>query len=124
MEPVAAIVEGGEAFLAAMADPGRRRILLVEAPAVLGAAEARAIDAAHPGRTLVDGVTAAMAEGALKPLPPAVLADLLDAMYDRAALAGTRRTAADYHAAIRAIVEGLAPATRRVRRSGGRFPSR
>ena len=120
MDPVAAIVEGGEAFLAAMADPGRRRILLVEAPAVLGPAAATAIDAEHAGRTLVEGVTAAIEAGALRPLPPAVLADLLDAIYDRAALAATRRNAADYRAAIRAIVEGLAAPRRRAPRSGGR----
>jgi len=124
MEPVAAIVEGGEAFLAAMNDPGRRRILLVEAQAVLGPAEATAIDAAHAGRTLVEGVSAAIDAGALRPLPPAVLADLLDAIYDRAALRTTKASAADYRAAIRAIVAGLAaPAaapTRRAPGSGGR----
>lgn len=124
MNPVGAIVEGGETFLAAMDDPGRRRILLVEAPAVLGPAEAAAIDAAHAGRTLVEGVTAAIEAGALRPLPPAVLADLLDAIYDRAALRATKAGAADYRAAIRAIVAGLAAPvaapTRRARGSGGR----
>jgi AcrR family transcriptional regulator len=117
MDPVRAIVEGGETFLAAMADPGRRRILLVEAPAVLGPGEAAAIDAAHAGRTLVDGVTAAMDAGALRPLPPVVLADLLDAIYDRAALRATKANAADYRATIRAIIEGLATAAGRGTRS-------
>jgi AcrR family transcriptional regulator len=125
MDPVGAIVEGGETFLAAMSDPGRRRILLVEAPAVLGPAGAAAIDAAHAGRTLVEGVTVAIEAGALAALPAPALADLLDAMYDRAALAATRANAADYRAAIRAIVAGLAAApSRPARRSGGRGRAR
>jgi hypothetical protein len=91
---------------------------------VITSAEASAIDAAHPGRTLVEGVKAATAADALGLLPPAVIADLLDAMYDRAALAAARGNAADYRAAIRAVIEGLAGPTRRARRSGGRSPSR
>src|SRR5690606_23899710 len=53
MEPVAAIIAGGEASLDGMGDPGRRRILLIDAPAVLGPDEAAAINARHGGRTLV-----------------------------------------------------------------------
>ena len=44
-DPVADLVTGGEAYLDAMAEPGRSRLLLVEAPAVLGPADAAAIDA-------------------------------------------------------------------------------
>ncbi len=121
MKPVAAIVEGGEAFLDGMADPGRRRILVVDAPSVLGHDAVAAINARHGGRTLVEGISAAMEARAMKPLPTLAIADLLDAAFDRAALTVGSASERDYRAAIRALVEGLAaPPNRRVRRSGGR----
>ena len=119
-DPLAAIVEGGEAFLDGMGDSGRRRILVVDAPAVLGHDALAAINARHGGRTLVDGILAAMQAGALKPVPAVAIADLLDAAFDRAALAVGGASERDYRAAIRGLIEGLAAPTRRVRRSGGR----
>lgn len=113
LEPVAAIIAGGEAFLDGMADPGRRRILLIDAPAVLGPDEASAINARHGGRTLVEGVAAGIAAGRLKPLPPQALADLLDAAFDRAALAIGSAAEADHRAALAGLVEGLATMTQR-----------
>lgn len=52
------LVEGARAYLDAMAVPGRTRLLLVDAPAVLGAAEADALDARHARRTLRAGLAA------------------------------------------------------------------
>lgn len=85
-DPVAAIRLGGEAFLDAMRDPGRRRILLIDGPAVLGLSDLRAIDARHSGRTLAEGVRAAIAAERMRPLPDDALADLLNAAFDRVAL--------------------------------------
>lgn len=112
-DPVAAIVKGGEAFLDGMADPGRRRILLIDAPAVLGPDEAAAINARHGGRTLVEGVIAAMKAGSVAKLPPAALADLLDAAFDRAALFVGSDAEAEYRKAMRGLIEGLAVPKRR-----------
>jgi AcrR family transcriptional regulator len=107
--PIAALIAGGEAYLTAMAVPGRTRLLLIEAPAVLGRAEADAIDARHGVRTLREGVQAAIAAGAIKPLPIEATAQLLGAAYDRAALAieqGADR--GDWLAVLRRTIEGLA----------------
>jgi AcrR family transcriptional regulator len=107
-DAITAIIAGGEAFLDGMADPGRRRILLVDAPAVLGPEEIAAINARHGGRTLVEGVSAGVAAGALRPLPATALADLLAAAFDRAALAVGSAAEADLRRALRGLVAGLA----------------
>lgn len=104
-DPVAAIRLGGEAFLDAMHDPGRRRILLVDGPAVLGAAAMREIDARHAGQSLVEGVQAAIDAGRLRPLPPIALAALLNAAFDRTAEEDDVR--GDYRAALWALLDGL-----------------
>lgn len=104
--PVRALIEGGEAFLDAMQDEGRRRILLVDAPAVLGRAALDAIDARHGLRTLVEGVEAAMDAKAIRELPALPLAHLLNALFDRAALARPEELP-DYRKAIKALIRGL-----------------
>jgi AcrR family transcriptional regulator len=81
LTPVETLVQGGEAFLAAMRLPGRARLMLVEAPAVLSPETLAAIEAETGGRTLEAGLTAAGIAGA-RPL-----AALLSAAHDRAALA-------------------------------------
>lgn len=104
-DPVAAIRLGGEAFLEAMRDPGRRRILLIDGPAVLGTEVMREIDARHAGRTLVEGVQASIAAGRIQPLPAAALADLLSAAFDRVAEHDDER--GEYRRALWALLEGL-----------------
>uniref|UniRef100_Q07TS2 Transcriptional regulator, TetR family n=1 Tax=Rhodopseudomonas palustris (strain BisA53) TaxID=316055 RepID=Q07TS2_RHOP5 len=107
--PVEALIAGGEAYLAAMKAPGRTRLLLIDAPAVLGRAEVDVIDARHGVRTLREGLRAAIESGAIEPLPIEATAQLLGAAYDRAALAiegGADRS--EFHAALRAMIEGLA----------------
>lgn len=80
--PLDALLAGSRAYLDAMAAPGRTRLLLIEAPAVLGLAETRALDEAHAARTLREGLAeAGIAEGA------EALGDLVSAAFDRAALA-------------------------------------
>lgn len=107
--PIAALVAGGEAYLRAMAAPGRTRLLLIDAPSVLGREEVDAIDGRNGVRTLREGLQAAAEAGALRPVPIEQTAQLLGAAYDRAALAlagGDDRT--DWLAALRGLIEGLA----------------
>jgi len=107
--PVAALIAGGEAYLTAMAVQGRTRLLLIEAPAVLGRADVDAIDVRHGVRTLREGLQAAIEAGLIKPVPIEATAQLIGAAYDRAALAveqGADR--GDWLAGLRALIEGLA----------------
>lgn len=109
-DPVVAIRVGGEAFLDAMRDPGRRRILLVDGPAVLGAEVMRAIDARHAGQSLVEGIQAAIDAGRLRPLPAIALAALLNAAFDRVAEEADEQ--GDYRAVLWALLAGLAISAR------------
>ena len=104
--PIRALISGGDAFLDAMQDPGRRQILLIDAPAVLGRAAVDAIDARHGLQTLVTGLRDAMEAGAMKKLPVDTLARVFGAMFDRAALAAPDELA-DYRKAIKALIRGL-----------------
>ena len=105
-DPVAALLAGGEAFFAAMRDEGRRRILLVDAPAVLGRAALDEIDARHGLETLVCGLRDAMDAGAIRRLPILPLAQLFGALFDRAALAPVEQQP-EFQQAMAAMVEGL-----------------
>lgn len=106
-DPIEALVLGGEGFLDAMADEGRRRILLIDAPAVLGREALDAIDARDGLRTLVEGIEYAMAKGAIQRGEARPLAQLLSALYDRAALAPPA-DAEGFRHAIAALIRGLA----------------
>lgn len=104
--PVKALIAGSEAFINAMTDPGRRQIMLVDAPAVLGQAVVDEIDALHGMETLICGLRDAMDAGAIKRLPVVPLAHLFSALFDRAALAAPDE-AADYGKAMKALIRGL-----------------
>lgn len=104
--PIKALVAGCDAFLDAMQDPGRRQILLVDAPAVLGRAAVDEIDARHGLETLICGLRDAMEAGAMKKLPVEPLALLFGALFDRAALAPPAQLA-DYRKSIKALIRGL-----------------
>jgi AcrR family transcriptional regulator len=104
--PVRSLVAGSEAFIKAMQDPGRRRIMLVDAPAVLGRDVVDAIDRQNRLETLVRGLGKAMEADAIKRLPVEPLASLLGAMFDRAALASPE-DAASYAKSIKALIRGL-----------------
>ena len=56
LSPREVLFEGSRAYLEAMRVPGRTRLLLVDAPAVLGAVDARRVDDRHAGATLVDAL--------------------------------------------------------------------
>lgn len=77
---------GCRAFLTASAAPDTRRVLLVDAPAVLGWAEWRAQDAAHSGRLLEEALTELAAAGTLGDHPAAATAALLSGAMNEAAL--------------------------------------
>lgn len=104
--PIKALMAGCDAFLDAMQDPGRRRILLIDAPAVLGRAAVDAIDARHGMETLICGLRDAMDAGAIRRLPVETLAHLFGAMFDRAALAPSQELG-DYRKSIKALIRGL-----------------
>jgi AcrR family transcriptional regulator len=104
--PIKALLAGCDAFLDAMQDPGRRQIMLVDAPAVLGRAAVDAIDARHGKNTLICGLRDAMDAGALRRLPVETLANLFGALFDRAALAEPDDVS-DYRKAIKALIRGL-----------------
>ena len=104
--PIKALIRGGEAFLDAMQDEGRRRMLIIDAPAVLGREAVDAIDARHGLRTLIEGVEAAIVAGAIRDMPVLPLAHLLNALFDRAALAPADQVDG-YRKAMKAIIRGL-----------------
>ncbi|MBS0426773.1 MAG: TetR/AcrR family transcriptional regulator [Proteobacteria bacterium] len=85
LPPLKALVAGSDAYLRAMTAPGRTRLMLVDGPAVLGLAEVMEMDDAAAAATLAEGLAAAGVAPRGVALP--VLADLLSAAFDRAALA-------------------------------------
>lgn len=85
--PLEALIEGGNAYLDAMQAKGRTRLLLVEGPAVLGAAEMAALDNAHTALTLRQGLAALNGPTSPEPIMLDALTALLSAAFDRAALA-------------------------------------
>lgn len=108
MEAIEALRAGGDAFLRAMEEPGRTRLLLLDGPAVLGRETMDEIDVRHAGRTLREGLAIAMREGAIRRLPLGALCAQLSAVFDRAALAVAHGAPVkDQRAVIGAIIEGL-----------------
>jgi len=84
LAPHDALLASGDAYLAAMAVPGRTRLLLIEGPAVLGLGECLAMDESNAAATLREGLAeAGVASG---DVPLQALAGLLSAAFDRAAL--------------------------------------
>lgn len=108
LPPFEALIAGGRAFFAAMAQPGRISLLLIEAPAVLGFEELAALDRRHGGRTLAEGLDAAIKAGVLRELPVEPLALMLSALYDRGALAlAAGQKVEEIQSVIEAVLGGL-----------------
>lgn len=84
--PVDALIQGANAYFEAMRKPGRVRLLLLEGPAVLGPEEMRRIDMATGGQELHHGIKDALGKNASN-IEIDICADLVSAMFDRAALA-------------------------------------
>lgn len=104
-DPFTAILVGGDAYFEAMTDTGRRQILLIDGPAVLGDSALRSMDVRHSARTLADGIAAAITAGEMVDVPVQATANLLSAAFDRAALAADDTGA--HMTALRALIEGL-----------------
>lgn len=95
---------GAKAYFKAMSDPARARLLLVEGPAALGPQEMRRIDLETGGRELRLGLAEAM-NGKVTKAEVEARADLISAMFDRAALARANgSTKAAYERALDAIL--------------------
>lgn len=106
-DPVEQLILGGEAYVLAMAEPGRRRILLIEGAAVLGAERIEALRAQHLRTRLEAGLRQIVAAGIMPDLPIAATADLLTALFDRVALTADRESFTSYRLALRALIGGL-----------------
>ncbi|WP_435969699.1 TetR/AcrR family transcriptional regulator [Streptomyces sp. Qhu_M48] len=77
---------GCRAFLAAGADPAVRRIVLVDAPTVLGWEEWRALDEESSARHLTEALEGLMETGTIAPRPVEPLTRLLSGAMNEAAL--------------------------------------
>ncbi|GAA3131110.1 TetR/AcrR family transcriptional regulator [Streptosporangium carneum] len=80
------LVAGCHAFLTASADPDVQRIMLIDAPAVLGWNEWRALDEAASARHLSDALTHLIEAGVIARQPVAPLVRLLSGAMNEAAL--------------------------------------
>ena len=76
-DPLAGLVTGVGSFLDACTDPRLARIVLLEAPSVLGWAEWRAIDERYGLGLVMAGLQGAMDAGSLRPQPVKPLAHLM-----------------------------------------------
>ena len=85
-DPVRMLIAGNNEFLAACLDPGARRILLTDAPAVLGWTEWRAIDEANVLGRYRDFLGLLMDKGMLRPLPVDALAHIISGAANEVAL--------------------------------------
>ncbi|MFD1712053.1 TetR/AcrR family transcriptional regulator [Ottowia sp. GY511] len=118
--PLQALADGAERYFAAMAQHGRARLLLLDAPAVLSPERLRALSDRAGVAELLVGLRAALEaapDSAVAPRTPGsvseevqlrVLAELLSAAFDRAALAiAEGALAAPYMAAMRALLASV-----------------
>ena len=110
-DPISELMEGSLAFFDAAADPGTKRIVFLDGPAVLGWAEWREIDGRYATRALRDGLDAAMRAGMIRKLPLDPLTRLLSAAFNEAALGlgepGGGLDREEILATFRALFEGL-----------------
>lgn len=107
-KPLNALVNGANAYFAAMAEAGRARLLLQEAPAVLSAEQLMALSDLAGFGALKEGLSDALGEGGSDSVPLHELGVVLSAAFDRAALAISRGEAAGpYQQAIRLLLSRL-----------------
>ncbi len=89
-DPMEMLIAGNDEFLAACLDPGLQRILLIDAPAVLGWEEWRTIDEDHVQGKYRAFLTQLMAEGILRPFPVDALAHIISGAANEAAFWAAR----------------------------------
>lgn len=104
--PLQMLHNGASAYLRAMQREGRTRLILIEAPSVLGFETVDAIDAQYGRRTLLQGLEAVM-----RPSPGTSLiavVNVLSAAFDRAAIAiSAGGDFSDYDTALKQLMDGL-----------------
>lgn len=105
--PADGLAAGSSAYFDAMSAPGRARLLLVEAPAVLGQQAAIALGGGNGKEELRQGLAIALPEADDNALD--ATADILSAAFDRAALAIARGAERRYYE--QAFLELLAAVT-------------
>lgn len=107
--PRAEFWQGVDRYLAAMAAPGRVPLLLLEGPAVLGPQVMREIDGRSGARTIQDGLVA-MGIGEGDAQLQAIMADMLSALFERAALYLSQDTPHDrIRQALGGVLAGFLP---------------
>jgi len=116
-DPWQRLVSGSRAFLAATVDPRVRRVLLIEAPAVLGWETWRRHDAAQSGRLLEEALAELAAAGELRDVSISAAAALLNGAMNEATLwiASTpdpARALEEAWSAVLPMLESLRPAGR------------
>lgn len=84
-DPIEKLIAGNNAFLDACLDPGARRILLADAPAVIGWEEWRAIDDDHVLGDYRRFLGQLMDKGVLRPFPVDALAHIISGAANEAA---------------------------------------
>jgi len=106
--PIDALLAGAEAYFSSMGQPGRARLLLLEAPSVLSPAQVMVLSERAGAQALNEGLTQLLGS-AHEPAPLHELTVLLSAAFDRAALAIAQGEApGPYLDAFRRIFTGLA----------------
>ncbi|PZN94901.1 MAG: TetR family transcriptional regulator [Alphaproteobacteria bacterium] len=116
MSALERLLAGSSAYIQAMREAGRVRLLLVDGPAVLERETLRQIEAQHGDASLKAGVEEAMAAGDLPILPVEPLVSLLSAMFERAAMdVADGMAASDILVVIERLVGGLATPKGRAR---------
>jgi AcrR family transcriptional regulator len=114
-QPERRLLAGLDAFLDACVDPAVQRIVLIEAPAVLGWEEMHEIEARYGLGLMLAALENAMDEGVVERQPVAPLAQLLLGAFTEAGLAiaraeDPRAARREFGAAAARLLEGLRPA--------------
>ena len=109
-DPFTALEQGSIAWIEFMARPESRRILVVDAPGVLGAERWEALDRVQSYELLRSGVTEAMAAGAIRfDDGPEVLAILLNGAMNQIALRASSENEAALKAGFLSLLRALRP---------------
>jgi AcrR family transcriptional regulator len=113
-DPVEALATGVRSFLDACMDPRLARIVLLEAPSVLGWAEWREIDERYGLGLVMAGLQGAMEAGSLRPQPVKPLAHLMLGALGEAAMVianaeDPRAAREEVEPSLLSLLDGLRP---------------
>jgi AcrR family transcriptional regulator len=107
--PLDALIASAEAYFRAMAENGRARLLLLDAPSILTPAQVDELSDLAGATELREGIAALLRSNASGAMPVDELTALLSASFDRAALAiASGAQEAPYRSAIELLLRGLA----------------